>query len=187
MRFILYTHSMEPTQLEHGRHTLAHLLGHAMLELYPGTKLTLGPAIDNGFYYDVDCPTKITDADLPTIEAKMRALVPSWTAFTRAEVSLEHALATYADNEYKTELINEHKDAGLTFYTCGNFTDLCRGGHSEQPSVELATMGWRLDRVAGAYWRGNEKNKMLTRVYGLAFETPAALDAYVITVKSAKK
>ncbi len=173
--------------LEHARHTLAHLLGAAVMELYPDSKLTLGPAIDNGFYYDIDMSTKVTDEDLPKIEAKMRELLPSWKEFVRKEVSTDEASAIYKDNPYKLELINEHADKGLTLYTVGNFTDLCRGGHSEHPAQDIPADSFKLDRIAGAYWRGDEKNKMLTRIYGLAFATKAELDAYITQIEEAKK
>ncbi len=178
---------MNKGNIEHNRHTLAHLLGAAMLELYPGSKLTLGPAIDNGFYYDVDVAGKITDVDLATIEQKMRELLPTWTDMIGRDVSYDEAAALFAGNEYKIELMDEHRDAGLTAYTTGSFTDLCRGGHTEHPAMELKDMGWKLDRIAGAYWRGDEKNKMLTRVYGLAFESQEKLDEYLAMQEEAKK
>lgn len=178
---------MANDNLSEKRHTLAHLLGASVLELYPGSKLTLGPAVDNGFYYDVDVTGKITDADLPKIEAKMREFLPSWNAFTRKEVTGDEALTHYKENEYKKEIIEQYKNDGLTFYTSGNFTDLCRGGHVENPAKEIDPNGFKLDRVAGAYWRGDEKNKMLTRIYGLAFNTKADLDAYILQQEEAKK
>jgi threonyl-tRNA synthetase len=178
---------MAQDNLPEKRHTLAHLLGASVLELYPGSKLTLGPAVDNGFYYDVDVAGKITDADLPKIEAKMRELLPSWNSFSRKEVTAAEALAAYTENEYKTEIIEQYKNDGLTFYTSGSFTDLCRGGHVENPSKEITPDSFKLDRVAGAYWRGDEKNKMLTRIYGLAFATKADLDAYLTQQEEAKK
>ena len=166
---------MTEQELLHARHTLAHLLGAAVLELYPDSKLTLGPAIDNGFYYDTEINGKITDTDLEKIEKKMREMLPSWTSMSGKDISLSEAEKMFAGNEYKLELINEHKDAGLTAYSAGNFTDLCKGGHSENPAQDLKNIGWKLDRVAGAYWRGSEDNKMLTRVYGLAFENQEKL------------
>ncbi len=178
---------MIPEQLQANRHTLAHLLGAAILELYPNSKLTLGPAIDNGFYYDTDVAGKITDEDLVKIEKKMREMLTSWTSMSGNDISLEEAQKMFAENEYKLELINEHKDSGLTAYSAGNFTDLCKGGHSENPAEDLKNIGWKLERVAGAYWRGSEKNKMLTRVYGLAFPTQAELDAYITQQEEAKK
>ncbi len=168
--------------LAHTRHTLAHLLAASVREHYPDAKLTLGPAIDTGFYYDIDFGSeKISDEDLSKLEETMRALLPTWDDFTHREVSKEEALALFAGNPYKEELIREIADRGesITLYTCGNFTDLCRGGHTEHPSKEIKPDSFKLDRIAGAYWRGDEKNPMLTRIYGLAFKTKAALDEYL--------
>ena len=181
---------MKEEQLKNNRHTLAHLLAQAVLDTYPNTKLTLGPAVDNGFYYDVDLGTeKIGDTDLAQIEAKMREFLPKWTEFTHREVSKEEAEKIFAGNEYKLELINEISERGekITLYSCGGFEDLCRGGHAENPAKEIEADSFKLDRVAGAYWRGDEKNKMLTRVYGLAFESKEKLDAYILQQEEAKK
>jgi len=179
---------MEKEQLEHLRHSCAHLLAQAVQELYPQAKRTIGPAIENGFYYDFDFgDTKISDADLKTIEEKMQELVKSWSGFERKEVSGEEAKNFFAGNEYKTELIEEFSGEGqnLTFYTSGNFTDLCRGGHSENPSKELKH--FKLLSLAGAYWRGSEKNKMLTRIYGTCFPTKDELQKHLIMLEEAKK
>ncbi|MES2931064.1 MAG: threonine--tRNA ligase [Patescibacteria group bacterium] len=176
--------------LTHIRHTLAHLEAQAVLEHYPNAHLTLGPAVDNGFYYDIDFgDTKVTDADLSKIEERMRENLPQWTKFSHQEVSKEEALEIFKGNPYKTELIEEIASRGekITLYTCGGFTDLCRGGHAEHPADDIAPDSFKLDRVAGAYWRGDENNKMLTRVYGLAFETKADLDAYIYQIEEAKK
>lgn len=175
--------------LAHIRHSLAHLLGASVLELYPGSKLTLGPAIDNGFYYDIDVVGKIADTDLEKIETKMRELLKTWQAFDKKVVSAIKAKEAFADNEYKEELINGIVEKGeeVTLYTSGSFTDLCRGGHVESPAKDIKSDSFKLDRVAGAYWRGDEKNKMLTRVYGLAFENKADLDAYIALQEEAKK
>jgi len=181
---------MNQEQLGNIRHTLAHLLAQAVVQLYPGAKLTLGPAVDNGFYYDIDFGAeKISDADLAKVEETMRANLPSWTAFAHREVSADEAKRVFAGNEYKLELIEEIASRGetITLYSCGGFEDLCRGGHAEHPAQEIASDSFKLDRVAGAYWRGDEKNKMLTRVYGLAFETKTELDAYVTQQEEAKK
>ena len=181
---------MTPEQLSPLRHTLAHLLAQAVQEHYPNTKLTLGPAIDNGFYYDIDFGAdKITDEDLPKLEKSMRKNLANWTEFSHKEVSKEEAEKEFVGNEYKLELINEIAERGekITLYTCGGFTDLCRGGHVENPSGEISKAGWKLDRIAGAYWRGSEDNKMLTRIYGLAFESPEKLDEYTAQQEEAKK
>ncbi len=177
-------------QLAQVRHTLAHLLAQAVKEHYPDVKLTLGPAVETGFYYDMDFGAeKISDADLAKIQKTMIKNLPKWTAFSHREVSKDQALEIFAGNEYKIELINEIADRGetITLYSCGGFEDLCRGGHAEEPAKEIAGDSFVLDRVAGAYWRGDEKNKMLTRIYGLAFESKEALDAFVTQQEEAKK
>ncbi|MEI6280708.1 MAG: threonine--tRNA ligase [bacterium] len=178
-------------KLNNLRHTLAHLLASAVGSIYKfdKVKLTLGPAIDNGFYYDIDFgEEKIADKDLRKIEDVMRKNLPKWTEWTHKEITQEEALAFFK-NEYKAELINEIAGRGekITTYTCGGFTDLCRGGHLEHPAKEIDPESFKLDRVAGAYWRGDEKNKMLTRIYGLAFETKEELDAYLIQREEAEK
>ena len=154
------------------RHSLAHLLAAAVLEIYPKALPTIGPAIDNGFYYDFD-NLEISDKDLPKIEQKMREILKSWKEFSRKEVSAAEANKIYKGNPYKLELISEIDSKGekITLYTCGEFTDLCRGGHLDNPAKEIKSDSFKLDRIAGAYWRGDEKNKMLNRIYGLAFKT----------------
>ncbi len=178
------------------RHTLAHLLAAAILDLYPSTKTTIGPAIDNGFYYDFEFTKPISDGDLYAIEDKMKALLPRWTGFTHKEVSKDEAMKEFAHNPYKLELIEEIAKKGekITLYTCGpagggvnSFTDLCRGGHAENPAKEIPADSFKLSHIAGAYWRGDEKKAMLTRIYGLAFESKAALDAYEAMMEEAKK
>lgn len=181
---------MTPEKLSANRHTLAHLLAQAVLENYPSAKLTLGPAVDNGFYYDVDFGTdKISDDQLSQFQKFMRKNISKWTEFTHREVTPDEAKKVFAGNEYKLELIEEIAGRGekITLYSCGGFEDLCRGGHAENPAQEIPADSFKLDRVAGAYWRGDEKNKMLTRVYGLAFETSAELDAYIAQREEAKK
>ena len=175
--------------LEATRHSLAHLLAAAVLELYPDTKPTIGPAIENGFYYDFEFATPITDKDLAKIEAKMRELLPSWSLFTCKEATLDEAKELLKGNEYKLELVAEIVGKGekITLYTCGGFTDLCRGGHVENPSKDIAPDSFKLSHIAGAYWRGDEKNKMLTRIYGLAFESKEALDKHATMQEEAKK
>ena len=185
-----------PASLDEKRHTLAHLLAAAVLERFPNAKPTIGPAIDNGFYYDFDFSDGTgnknntpTEADLVGLEETMRELLPTWTAMHGTEVSEKDALDRFANNEYKTELINEvvAKGEKLTLYTAGDFTDLCRGGHAEQPSHDITVDSFKLDRIAGAYWRGDENKPMLTRIYGLAFENKEALDAHELQREEAKK
>jgi threonyl-tRNA synthetase len=179
---------MEKEQLEHLRHSCAHLLAAAVLELYPKAKRTIGPAIENGFYYDFDFGTdKVTDTELRAIEKKMHNIAQTWKQFERREVTAAEAKKLFKDNEYKSEMIDEFSTEGqtLTLYQSGNYIDLCRGGHCEHPSKELQY--FKLQSVAGAYWRGDEKNKMLTRIYGTCFPTQAELDAYLIQMEEAKK
>jgi threonyl-tRNA synthetase len=183
----------EPSQIEKMRHTLAHLLAAAVLELHPDAKLTIGPAVDNGFYYDFEFIEAISDKDLPKIEKAMRKILPHWKSFEHKVVSADEAREVFKNNPYKLELINEIVEKGetITLYTAGTgahaFTDLCRGGHVESPAGEIDALSFKLDRVAGAYWRGDEKNKMLTRIYGLAFATPAELEEYVNIREEARK
>ncbi len=176
-------------KLHNLRHSLAHLLAAAVLEIYPDTKNTIGPSIEDGFYYDFDFKKPISDKDLPKIEKKMKEILKSWKGFENEEKTEKEAKKYFAKNEYKKELIDEivEKKEKITFYTCGAFTDLCRGGHLENPSKEIKEGSFKLDRVAGAYWRGDEKNKMLTRIYGLAFETKEDLEKYISQKEEAKK
>ena len=182
---------MNPSNHEHLdqlRHSAAHLLAAAVAELYPNAKRTIGPSIENGFYYDFDFgDTKITETDLLKIEKKMRQLIPAWKSFKRHELSVAEVKAEFKNNEYKLELINEFSNEGqtLTVYQSGDFRDLCRGGHVEEPSKVLKF--FKLTKLAGAYWRGDEKNKMLTRIYGTAFSTQEELDHYLWLQEEAKK
>ncbi|MFZ1075187.1 MAG: threonine--tRNA ligase [Minisyncoccia bacterium] len=169
------------TPLEAKRHTLAHLLAASVRGLYPGAKNAIGPSVDDGFYQDFDLGgAKISEANFAKIEKLMREKLKQWNAFDRREVTAEEAKKEFAWNEYKCELIDEFTAGGktLTFYTVGGFIDLCKGGHTENPSHDIAPDSFALDKVAGAYWRGNEKNQMLTRIYGLAFDTKEDLEAY---------
>lgn len=174
-------------KLEALRHSGSHLLAAAVLSIWPDAKPTLGPPIENGFYYDFDFVTPISDKDLSRIEQKMREIVKSWEKFEKIEVPFEEAVKRIGNNEYKKELIEEHSGKGevITFYKSGDFIDLCRGGHVEDPKHTLKH--FKLLSVAGAYWRGSEKNKMLTRIYGTAFETKEELEAYLKRLEEAKK
>ena len=168
-------------------HSSSHLMAEALESLYPGIKFGIGPAIENGFYYDVDFGGRqITEADLRTIEAKMMELARSKESFTRREVSKDEALKTFSEkgDEYKCELIGELEDGTITFYTNGNFTDLCRGPHLRDTSVIKAV---KLTSIAGAYWRGDEKRQMLTRIYGITFPKKSMLDEYLALMEEAKK
>ncbi len=177
--------------IENIRHSLAHLLAAAVKNIYKdGAKLALGPAIDDGFYYDIEFPAEIRigEKELKKIEAQMRALIKSWHGFEKLDETAESARARYAGNPYKLELIEEiiSRNEPLTSYQSGDFVDLCRGGHVGSID-QIDPKAFKLDRVAGAYWRGDEKNKMLTRIYGLAFDTGAKLAEYVERREEAKK
>lgn len=174
-------------KLQNIRHSTAHLLAAAVLELWPDTKLTIGPAIESGFYYDFDLKNPLADEDLIKIEEKMKEILLAWDKFTSREVSADEAKEFYKDNEYKKELIDEivAKGEKITFYKAGNFEDLCRGGHSENPKEDIGA--FKLLTIAGAYWRGDEKNKMLTRIYGTAFPSQKELDEYLTFLEEAKK
>ena len=167
-------------------HTSSHLLAEALEALYPGIKFGIGPAIDNGFYYDVDSPVAITEADLEKIEAKMVELSRNKEALVRTEVSKADALKTFTEkgNQYKVELITDLEDGTISFYTNGAFTDLCRGPHIPNTGYIKAI---KLTSIAGAYWRGNEKNKMLTRIYGVSFPKKSMLDEHLALLEEAKK
>lgn len=179
---------MQNEELQHLRHSLAHLLAAAVLEIHPDAKRTIGPAIDDGFYYDFRFSAPISEEELPAIEAKMREIMKSWNAFTRKEVNADEARKEFADNKYKLELIDEFSGEGqnLTLYTSGAFTDLCRGGHADG-LADLDPECFTLTKVAGAYWRGNEKNDQLTRIYGVAFATKVERDAHLTMLEEAKK
>ncbi|MFI3327614.1 MAG: threonine--tRNA ligase [Rikenellaceae bacterium] len=167
-------------------HTSAHLLAEALMELYPGIKFGIGPAIESGFYYDVEAPRPIVEADLVAIENKMLEIARKKESMQRIEVSKADALKRFSDmgETYKVELINELEDGTISFYTNGSFTDLCRGPHIPSMAPIKAV---KLTAIAGAYWRGDEKNKMLTRIYGITFPKKALLDEYLAMMEEAKK
>jgi threonyl-tRNA synthetase len=174
-------------QLHQLRHSAAHLLAAAVLELYPNAKPAIGPATDDGFYYDFEFAEPISDTDLKEIEKRMKKMVNKWESFERIEVSKEDALERYKNNPYKVELIEEHSGNGeaLTLYKSGEFVDLCKGGHIDEPRKQLRH--FKLLSIAGAYWRGSEKNQMLTRIYGTAFLSAEELDEYLRLREEAKK
>ncbi len=167
-------------------HTSSHLMAEVLQEQFPGIKFGIGPSIENGFYYDVDSPVPITEADLERIEQRMIELSKSDEPVTCRSVSKAEAMETYTKkgDQYKTEMINDLQDGTITFYTNGAFTDLCRGPHLPSTGAIKAI---KLTSVAGAYWRGNEKNKMLTRIYGITFPKKSMLDEYLIMLEEAKK
>ncbi len=170
------------------RHSCAHLLAAAVKQLYVGAQNAIGPSIENGFYQDFDMSEhKISEEDLPKIEQKMRELLKGWNAFEVKEVSVEQARKDFAENPYKLELIEDFAKLGktITENNPGNFLDLCKGGHSDNPKEELKH--FKLLSVAGAYWRGDEKKKMLTRIYGTAFATKEELENHLHMLEEAKK
>lgn len=167
-------------------HTSAHLLAEALQELYPNTKFGIGPAIENGFYYDIDPENPIKDTDFPIIEAKMLELAARKEAIKRQDISKEEALSLFGgrNEAYKVELINELTDGTITTYTQGAFTDLCRGPHLPTTAPIKAI---KVLSVAGAYWRGDEKRKQLTRLYAITFPKKKQLDEYLALLEEAKK
>ena len=168
-------------------HSSSHLLAQALEALYPGVKFGIGPAIENGFYYDVDLEGRqISESDLKAVEDKMMEFARSKERFVRKEVSKEEAMAAFREkgDEYKCELIGELQDGTISFYTNGSFTDLCRGPHLRDTSVIKAV---KLTSIAGAYWRGDEKRNMLTRIYGISFPKKSMLDEYLAMLEEAKK
>lgn len=175
-------------ELEKARHSLAHVLAKALVELYPNTKLTIGPAIEDGFYYDIDLDQSITPDEFKTIEKKMQEIINRGEEFRREVVSKEKALKLFADNQYKTEIINELPDGEEVsiYYTGDNFFDLCRGPHIDS-TKRVQNYGFKIHSVNGAYWRGDEKNKMLQRVYCYAFKTKKELADHIAMLEEAKK
>ena len=168
-------------------HSSSHLMAEALEQLFPGIKFGIGPAIEVGFYYDVDTGERqITESDLKRIEEKMLELAREKQTFVRREISKEEAMSTYVEkgDEYKCELIKDLEDGTISFYTNGTFTDLCRGPHLADTSVIKAV---KLNSIAGAYWRGDEKNKMLTRIYGVTFPQKKLLEEYLVMLEEAKK
>ena len=168
-------------------HSSSHLMAEALEALYPGIKFGIGPAIENGFYYDVDFGGhQLVEAELKAIEDKMIELARTKETFVRTEVSKADALKNFKEkgDEYKCELIEDLEDGTITFYQNGNFTDLCRGPHLKDTSVIKAV---KLTAIAGAYWRGDEKRQMLTRIYGITFPKKSLLDEYLVLLEEAKK
>jgi threonyl-tRNA synthetase len=178
----------EVNDVDEVRHSLSHLMAQVVKEVWPGSLNTIGPVIENGFYTDFELNGKISEDDLPKIEDAMRAKLKDWTHFEKREVSLEEAQQIFRDNKYKIELAQEFaaEGKGLTVYTIGGFDDLCKGGHANDLSL-IDPNSFKLTSTAGAYWRGDEKNIMLTRIYGVAFETKDELEAYLKQQELAKE
>lgn len=170
------------------RHSLAHILAKALMSLYPNTKLTIGPAIDDGFYYDIDLDKNLTPEDFPVIEKKMKEIINKGEDFKRVVVSRDEALKLFKGNEYKEEIIKElpKEEEVSLYYTGDDFFDLCRGPHVES-SKNLQNYAFKLHAVNGAYWRGSEKNKMLQRVYAYAYPDKKQLQEHINMIEEAKK
>src|SRR5207247_3659724 len=175
----------DPDALSVLRHSAAHLLAEAVRRLYPGVKVAIGPAIENGFYYDFEFPEPIGEEDLPRIEEEIRREVAEGREWQREEVSADEARKRFeAEGEpYKVELVGT-AEGPISFYRQGEFTDLCRGPHLQNSRPIKAI---KLTGLAGAYWRGDERNKQLTRIYGTAFYSQADLDAYLERLDEAKR
>lgn len=179
---------MDQKKLDNIRHSCAHLLATAVLELWPSTQNAIGPPIENGFYQDFDFgDVKITEEDFNKIEQKMHQVLTTWNDFQIKEVPSEQAKKDFAHNPYKLELVEEFAKEGKTITETvqGKFLDLCKGGHVDHPKAEIKY--FKLLSIAGAYWRGSEKNKMLTRIYGTCFTTQKGLDEYLTALEEAKK
>ena len=170
------------------RHSLAHILAKALMSLYPNTKLTIGPAIDDGFYYDIDLDKNLTPEDFPVIEKKMKEIINKGEDFKRVVVSRDEALKLFKGNEYKEEIIRElpKEEEVSLYYTGDDFFDLCRGPHVES-SRNLQNYAFKIHAVNGAYWRGSEKNKMLQRVYAYAYPDKKQLQEHINMIEEAKK
>lgn len=171
-------------EIEKIRHSLAHIMAASVKELFPKAKFGIGPAIDNGFYYDFEAQLK--EEDLAIIEKKMKELIVQDIKFEQKEISKKEALELFKNEPYKLELINELEDGTISVYQSGGFVDLCKGPHIDS-TKEINPKAFKLQKLAGAYWRGDEKNTMLTRVYGLAFETEKELEDYLNILIEAEK
>ncbi|MFA5169642.1 MAG: threonine--tRNA ligase [Candidatus Paceibacterota bacterium] len=170
--------------LEEIRHSLSHLLALAVKEMYPDAKFGIGPSIDNGFYYDMEVELK--EDDLGKIEKKMKELLKKEIVFEKKDITKKEAKELFKDQPYKLELINEIEDEKVSVYASGNFVDLCKGPHVKT-SKEIDAKAFKLNKLAGAYWKGSEKNQMLTRIYGLAFENEEKLNEYLKMMEEAEK
>jgi threonyl-tRNA synthetase len=181
---------MKKQSIEIIRHSLAHIMAMAILKLWPNTKFAIGPVIENGFYYDFDFgKIKISDNDLLKIEKEMKFLIKQNQKFERAEISINEAKKFFTNQPYKLDLINSKlqlKSQNLLIYKIENFIDLCKGPHVKS-TKEINPETFKLNKLAGAYWRGDEKNKMLTRIYGLAFATKLELENYLKAIEEAEK
>ena len=173
-------------KIESIRHSLSHIMAEAVLEFWPKTKLGMGPAIENGFYYDFQLPKPLEETDLQKIENRMKELISQKQKFEKKNINKRTAKKLFAIQPYKLELIKELPGDTVSTYTSGEFVDLCKGPHIKN-TKEILPNTFKLTKVAGAYWKGNEKNKMLTRIYGLAFETEKELQDHLAMLSEAEK
>jgi threonyl-tRNA synthetase len=177
---------IEQGKMEIIRHSASHVMAAAVQSLFPDVKFGIGPAIEDGFYYDFQLPRNLTPEDLPVIEKKMQDIIRDGQSFTRENISKDEAKKLFQDQPYKLELINDLQDGEISIYRTGNFVDLCAGPHVES-TREIPVNAFKLDKIAGAYWRGSEKNPMLQRIYALAFHSKKELDEYIIFQEEIKK
>ena len=177
---------MASENIEKIRHSLAHILAQAVLEFYPKTKLGFGPAIENGFYYDFQFSKPLEEKDLEKIEGKMKEIILQNQKFVGEKSTKLAAKKLFKDQPYKLELIKELVGKTVGTQQNGTFLDICKGGHVANTS-EINPNAFKLNKIAGAYWKGSEKNKMLTRIYGLAFETEKELMDYLKMMEEAEK
>ena len=169
------------------RHSMAHVMAEAVLEMFPSAQIAIGPSIDNGFYYDFDLPRQLVSEDLEEITKRMQAIIAQGKTFERAVVSRDEAQARFSDQKYKLELLKAiDPDEEVSLYSQGGFTDLCRGPHV-QSTKELKADAFKLMSIAGAYWRGKETNPMLTRIYGTAWENAKELRLYMQHLEDVEK
>jgi threonyl-tRNA synthetase len=173
-------------KIETIRHSLSHILAYAVQELYPGTKFGMGPATERGFYYDFDLPRALIPAELPKIEKKMKEIIKKNIPFKKQRLSKSDSNRLFKEQPYKLELIKELPGKTVTIYESGDFVDFCKGPHAKS-TKEISPDSFKLTKIAGAYWRGSERNPMLTRIYGLAFQTKKELENYLLKEKEAEE
>src|SRR3972149_3341156 len=175
---------IEKEKLETMRHSASHVMAEAVQSMFPEAKFGIGPAIEDGFYYDFELPRNLTPEDLPLIEAKMKEIIRAKSPFIRQDISKEEARQLFANQPYKLELIDEIEEPAVGVYRQGSFVDLCRGPHVNNTGEIKAV---KLTTIAGAYWRGDEHRPMLQRIYAVAFNSSKELDAHLALLEEAKK
>ena len=173
-------------KIETVRHSLSHIMAYSVQELFPGVKFGIGPAIENGFYYDFELPRTLTPEDLPRIEVKIKELIKQDIKFEKKVITKKEAKRIFKNQPYKLELIEELTEKKITIYETGKFVDLCKGPHVKS-AKEIPADSFKLTKIAGAYWRGSERNPMLTRIYGVTFKTRRELDNFLLKEKGAEQ